>query len=102
MARLSCHGQSDVAKVSGHEWDSIELLFWASSPAWHRQAACKGMDPAMFYPERRELAAPAIKICASCTVRDLCDEAGESESQGIWGGRPRSVRIGRKVRMELP
>ena len=25
---------------------------WSSRPAWHRQAACRGADPALLFPER--------------------------------------------------
>ena len=57
--------------------------------SWRHQAACKGMDPALFFPTsnsgRGSLDA-ARAICASCPVQAQCFEAGRTEHMGMWGG----------------
>jgi WhiB family redox-sensing transcriptional regulator len=61
----------------------------AVRPAWQTLAACRGMGPEMFYPERGESAAPARAICAACGVLPECLDfamASESGAAGIWAG----------------
>jgi WhiB family redox-sensing transcriptional regulator len=56
--------------------------------SWQSQAACRGADPALFFPETEEGAEPARAICRTCPVRVECLafalEAGERF--GVWGG----------------
>ena len=66
-------------------------------PAWRDGAACNGLDPARWFPERTgaSVAAAAKAVCAACPVQPQCLEhaleAGERE--GIWGGSsPRERR----------
>lgn len=56
--------------------------------AWMADAACRGMDPAIFHPPTAPEAEPALRVCASCTVRAECLDFGSStaEPQGVWGG----------------
>lgn len=54
------------------------------------RAACRGLDPELFYPHRGEnrIAVEAKAICAGCSVQDECLEwaLGNRETIGIWGG----------------
>ena len=55
---------------------------------WRDSAACKGMDPDVFFLKRdqggRNAAAKAV--CAGCPVSAECLEVGANELAGIWGG----------------
>lgn len=54
--------------------------------SWHADAACRDMDPAIFYPERGANATLARRTCARCPVAPQCAQEGESEYFGVWGG----------------
>jgi hypothetical protein len=41
-------------------------------PSWWHKAACRGLDPSIFYPASDEEAAPAKLICDECDVRQTC------------------------------
>ena len=49
--------------------DLSELL---GRPEWMERAACRGEDPAVFFPSLGADAAKARAICASCAVRQEC------------------------------
>ena len=55
---------------------------------WERQAACRGLDPTIFYPVSEEDAAEAKSVCRDCSIRQPCLEyaLGERERDGVWGG----------------
>ncbi len=55
---------------------------------WRQQAACRGVDPDIFYPVTDEDAEEAKAICGGCHVREAClDWALRSrERDGVWGG----------------
>jgi WhiB family redox-sensing transcriptional regulator len=55
---------------------------------WRQQAACRGTDLDVFFPERGETAAPARLVCAACPVCQPCLEYALSNriTHGIWGG----------------
>jgi WhiB family redox-sensing transcriptional regulator len=55
---------------------------------WRQEAACRGVDLDLFYPERGESADPAREVCAACPVRQPCLEYALSNriTHGIWGG----------------
>ncbi|WP_037861462.1 WhiB family transcriptional regulator [Streptomyces sp. NRRL S-340] len=68
---------------------------------WQAEAACRGMDSALFFPpsgergharRRREEAAGAV--CGPCPVRLLCDDfaVGSGQRYGVWGGRTEADR----------
>lgn len=61
-------------------------------PGWHRHAACRGVDPELFFPNRGENTQEAKAICATCPVKAECHEAGRFEHYGIWGGTTRKER----------
>ncbi|MDA8271950.1 MAG: WhiB family transcriptional regulator [Actinomycetota bacterium] len=66
-------------------------------------AACKGMDPAIFHPAHRDLAAGARAVCHSCPVKKECLERAldYNERQGIRGGlTPLQRRRFSKCRIE--
>lgn len=67
-------------------------------PGWWDRAACRGMDPAMFFPERGDAVDAAKAICAQCPVRIEClDYALDHKIRhGVWGGM--SERQREKVR----
>ena len=58
----------------------------ASDVAWQEHAACRGMDTRLFFPERGGNTKRPKKICAGCEVRGICEEYGDPEKFGIWGG----------------
>lgn len=82
----------DLAKIP-----SIPL---PSRPAWHAEAACRGMGPDAFYSvdrddDRRTLGDEsdiahfkrAKAICESCPVQKPCADWGRKyEKYGVWGG----------------
>ena len=71
--------------------------------SWRKHAACRGVDPDIFYPFSEEEAEEAKAICASCAVNETCLEYALSnrERDGVWGGatereRRRMVRQRRR------
>ena len=56
---------------------------------WRSAAACRGADPALFFPVRGEPVAPARAVCGSCPVADPClhDALERGERWGVWGGQ---------------
>lgn len=72
--------------------------------SWRQRAACKGVDPDIFYPVSDEEAEEAKAICGQCPVRQACLEyaLANRERDGVWGGatereRRRMVRQRRKT-----
>jgi WhiB family redox-sensing transcriptional regulator len=61
---------------------------------WRHQAACRGADTDLFFPESEAGAGPALAICAACPVRDECLEFALTTNQpdGVWGGATESQR----------
>lgn len=55
---------------------------------WRQRAACRGVDPDIFYPVSEEEAVEAKAICDQCSVREACLEYALSnrEREGVWGG----------------
>ena len=56
--------------------------------SWSSSAACRGLDPLIFFPPTDEEAGPAKAVCESCGVQDACLEhaLGSREREGVWGG----------------
>lgn len=56
--------------------------------SFRAQGLCAQTDPELFYPEKRESAQPAKKICQECPVRLQCLEYAlkHDERFGVWGG----------------
>jgi WhiB family redox-sensing transcriptional regulator len=78
--------------------DALELLL--RRPEWHGDAACRGVGPDAFFPERGERT-DAAELCASCPVRLPCllDALPDGGTRhGIWGGT--SHRQRRRMRQQ--
>lgn len=69
-------------------------------PAWYDDAACKGMDTDLFFPERGGSSAEAQRICAGCSARfecaSLADDNPEATRWGVWGGMTARTRYERQ------
>ena len=70
-------------------------------PAWHRQAACRGVGTDAFFPERGESTDRATAVCEGRSVREECLSAALADplSAGIWGGL--STRGRRELRRSV-
>lgn len=54
---------------------------------WMNAARCREVDPELFNPERGQSNRDALRVCASCEVREPCLEYALKTGQaGIWGG----------------
>jgi WhiB family redox-sensing transcriptional regulator len=55
---------------------------------WSSQAACRGLDPFIFFPADDDDAGPAKAVCEQCIVVEACLEhaLGAREREGVWGG----------------
>lgn len=74
-----------------------------TTASWRKRAACRGIDPDVFYPPSDEEADEAKAICSMCPVWETCLEyaLAHREREGIWGGatereRRRIIRQRRK------
>ena len=67
---------------------------------WRQNGACRGMDPAVFFPAQGQARAEAKRTCARCLVKADCLEyaMGANEPYGIWGGLNEKER--RRLRRE--
>jgi len=56
--------------------------------SWRQRAACRGVDPVIFYPVSEEEAEDAKAVCGVCAVREACLEYAltNREKEGVWGG----------------
>lgn len=55
-----------------------------------RHAACRGLNPKLFFPERGEMVSQEARdVCASCPVQEECLEYAirVGERDGVWGGK---------------
>lgn len=70
--------------------------------SWMSQAACRGKDTAIFYPERTADTGLAMSICMGCRVLSQClNKALEGDEHGVWGGTTRRQRIAVQKREAL-
>lgn len=69
---------------------------------WIRHAACRGVDPDLFFPTRGGDVRAAKKVCAGCEVRAECLDYALTEhlTHGIFGGT--SERERRRLRRNMP
>lgn len=68
---------------------------------WRARAACRELDPELFYPERGESLAAAKAVCADCPVVAACDEYGLWEKHGVWAGQAERRRKARRSEVPL-
>ena len=59
--------------------------------AWKDDAACRGMDPGLFFPEGHGvnlLVQAARDVCDLCPVADECRDYAQTNGEkfGVWGG----------------
>lgn len=63
---------------------------------WTEQAACRHVDPEVFFPvsERGPAVERAKAVCRSCLVRSDCleDACARDERHGVWGGLTEAER----------
>ena len=58
-------------------------------------AACRGLDPELFYAEGAAAIARAKALCGVCPVQEACLEwAVKREEFGVWGGTTARERSG--------
>ena len=67
---------------------------------WMEQAACRGVNPDLFFPERGESIKGAKDVCHTCHVQTVCLDYAldHKETWGIWGGA--SERERRRLRRQ--
>ncbi|GHE72552.1 WhiB family transcriptional regulator [Streptomyces spiralis] len=68
---------------------------------WQRQAACRGLDSALFYSApgeghsgRRSREERARSVCWTCAVQEKCAKFALTlgETYGVWGGMTEAER----------
>ena len=73
---------------------------------WRTRAACIGLPPDMFFPERGDNAAAdtARAVCARCPVTAACLDANLDQRDGIYGNTTPSIRraMRRAARLDRP
>lgn len=56
---------------------------------WVAEAACRGLDPNLFFPKRDDEGgvAQALAVCATCPVTRACMEYAIANylDEGVWG-----------------
>lgn len=87
--------------VEGEAMSTIRSpLGWDwSREAWRPNAACRDIDPGLFFPLGRtgdaiEHIAAAKAVCGQCAVRAECLEFAlkANQDEGIWGGTTEDER----------
>jgi WhiB family redox-sensing transcriptional regulator len=59
--------------------------------AWMVDAACRDVNPEIFFPISSKVDPLALIICSGCPVRRQCGDYANANSEihGVWGGKPR-------------
>lgn len=72
-------------------------------PEWFDDAACRGLDPDLFFPQVGEMATQAKQVCSTCSVRSACLEFAvtRAEHHGVWGGLSERERQRIRARRSL-
>ena len=63
--------------------------------AWRRHAACRGLDPEIFFPPVDDGDVDDAKaVCGACGVQQTCLEFALQvrEKDGVWGGATEKER----------
>ena len=63
--------------------------------AWRRHAACRGLDPEIFFPPVDDAdVGDAKAVCQACGVQQTCLEFAlhVREKEGVWGGATEKAR----------
>lgn len=82
-----------MTTITAHDETTIGLAP-ETDPRWRDDAACRGTDPALFFPEHGDTAtvATAKSICRTCPAQAQCLEyalqlTGAGRVGGVWGGK---------------
>lgn len=85
-SNLDHHYSGDPAELV----DAVaSLLLAMQRPAWMRNAACRGLAPATFFPPRGVPITEARRVCAGCPVRAECQSYALEQGSwlaGVWSG----------------
>ncbi len=70
------------------------------APFHHKAARCRHFPINLFFPDRGESSAPALRVCDTCPLADACLEYAivNNEQHGVWGGT--TVRQRRTIRRQ--
>lgn len=84
-------GTAAVGRPPGSSYYRRLLETVNDVPDWFDRAACKGLDPALFFPDtgsRETVPREAERVCAGCPVRLDCLEyaIANHEDRGLWAG----------------
>jgi WhiB family transcriptional regulator, redox-sensing transcriptional regulator len=65
-----------------------------TNQTWRQLAACRGVEPDIFYPASDDEAEAAKGVCGVCPVRQPCLEfaLANRERDGVWGGATEKER----------
>lgn len=76
---------------------------------WAEQAACRGLDPELFFPPKGGPASEATAVCEHCPVIDECLRYAleTRQTKGIWGGHTPTQRrplqpVGKRPKLPPP
>lgn len=74
--------------------ESMQAWIEDDERPWGLEAACRGMDPEVFFPPGDADVSEALRVCRVCPVRQECLEWALStrERFGIWGGTTEQER----------
>jgi hypothetical protein len=66
-----------------------------AQPAWRREAECRDMGTAVFFPARGQSNKPGLAVCGPCPVRPEClaEAIDEELDHGIRGGLTARSRV---------
>lgn len=94
--------------IEGQAWVEFSSGRVSGAPAvpfdrgrWRARAACRGLDPELFFPERGVPLAAVRAVCAGCPVVAACDEYGLWEKHGVWAGQAERRRKARRSEVPL-
>ena len=87
----ACVGWARHVALASEDMPDVEVLLaqLVSRPEWHQRAACRGVDPDLFFPLRGDgHPAAAFALCEACSVRSECLASGleVGSTVGVWGG----------------
>jgi WhiB family redox-sensing transcriptional regulator len=79
------HRRISIAPVNALIGDFVNAV---NSQPWMRDAACRNVDPEVFFPFSGDSAMSAKAICAKCPVLTACFEYGleRTQDEGVLGG----------------
>jgi WhiB family transcriptional regulator, redox-sensing transcriptional regulator len=81
--------------------DALSFVRLVERQPWMQSAACKGMDPDLFFGDGRERDGyrDAISVCSGCPVIAECGMYGRDERFGVWGATIPAERSPRAQRL---